>query len=84
MTIGGSQLTCNPTMTPCQPIPPTRHDVKIDEPDDARHDGIYYSSLHQVSVYFIVSNLLGIAQYAMMGNVHWSNLLPKRSTVKAK
>jgi YidC/Oxa1 family membrane protein insertase len=37
-----------------------------------------------LALYFIVSNLLGIAQYAMMGNVNWSNLLPKRSAVKAK
>ncbi len=29
-----------------------------------------------LSVYFITSNLLGIAQYAMMGKANWRNLLP--------
>jgi YidC/Oxa1 family membrane protein insertase len=29
-----------------------------------------------LSVYFITSNLLGIAQYAMMGRANWRNLLP--------
>lgn len=29
-----------------------------------------------LSVYFIVSNLLGILQYAMMGKVNWRNLIP--------
>jgi len=29
-----------------------------------------------LAVYFIVSNLLGIAQYAMMGRANWRNLLP--------
>jgi YidC/Oxa1 family membrane protein insertase len=45
---------------------------------------ITYSLASGLALYFIVSNLLGIAQYAMMGNVNWSNLLPKRSAVKAK
>ncbi len=29
-----------------------------------------------LAVYFIVSNLLGIVQYAMMGRANWRNLLP--------
>ena len=29
-----------------------------------------------LALYFIVSNLLGIAQYAMMGRANWSNLIP--------
>ena len=29
-----------------------------------------------LAVYFITSNLLGIAQYAMMGKANWRNLLP--------
>lgn len=29
-----------------------------------------------LAVYFITSNLLGIAQYAMMGRANWRNLLP--------
>lgn len=30
-----------------------------------------------LSLYFVASNLIGIAQYAMLGKVNWSNLLPK-------
>lgn len=45
---------------------------------------ITWSLSSGLALYFIVSNLLGIAQYAMMGNVRWSNLLPKRNAVKAK
>ena len=29
-----------------------------------------------LALYFIVSNLLGVAQYAMMGKANWSNLIP--------
>ncbi len=29
-----------------------------------------------LALYFITSNLLGIAQYAMMGKANWSNLIP--------
>jgi YidC/Oxa1 family membrane protein insertase len=33
-----------------------------------------------LSVYFITSNLIGILQYAMLGKINWSNVLPgKRS-----
>jgi YidC/Oxa1 family membrane protein insertase len=45
---------------------------------------ITWSLSSGLALYFIVSNLLGIAQYAMMGNVNWSNILPKRNAVKAK
>jgi YidC/Oxa1 family membrane protein insertase len=45
---------------------------------------IAYSLSSGLALYFIISNILGIAQYAVMGNVHWSNLLPKRKAVKAK
>ncbi len=31
-----------------------------------------------LALYFITSNLLGIAQYAMMGKANWSNLIPGR------
>jgi len=33
-----------------------------------------------LSLYFVASNLIGIAQYAMLGRVNWSNVLPKRRT----
>jgi YidC/Oxa1 family membrane protein insertase len=45
---------------------------------------ITYSLASGLALYFIVSNLLGIAQYAMMGNVNWNNLLPKRKVVSTK
>jgi len=35
-----------------------------------------------LSVYFIVSNLLGIVQYAMLGKVNWRTLLPGKSQKK--
>lgn len=31
-----------------------------------------------LALYFIASNILGIAQYAMMGRANWSNLIPGR------
>jgi len=37
-----------------------------------------------LSVYFITSNLIGVAQYAMLGRVNWRNLLPKLGSTAAK
>jgi len=45
---------------------------------------IAYSLASGLALYFIISNVLGVAQYALMGNIHWSNLLPKRKVAKAK
>src|SRR4030043_1007232 len=39
---------------------------------------IAYSLASGLALYFIISNVLGIAQYAIMGKIHWSNLLPRR------
>jgi YidC/Oxa1 family membrane protein insertase len=36
-----------------------------------------------LSVYFIVGNLLGIAQYALVGKVNWSALIPGRKPTQA-
>lgn len=33
-----------------------------------------------LSIYFIISNLTSIAQYAAMGKIHWSNLNPFKSS----
>ena len=33
-----------------------------------------------LALYFITSNLLGIAQYAMMGKANWSNLIPGKKS----
>jgi YidC/Oxa1 family membrane protein insertase len=41
---------------------------------------ITWSLASGLALYFIVSNLLGIAQYAIMGKANWRNLLP----IKAK
>jgi YidC/Oxa1 family membrane protein insertase len=45
---------------------------------------IAYSLASGLALYFIISNVLGVAQYAIMGNVHWGNLLPKRKVANAK
>jgi YidC/Oxa1 family membrane protein insertase len=45
---------------------------------------IAYSLASGLALYFIVSNILGVAQYAIMGNIHWSNLLPKRKVASTK
>ena len=37
-----------------------------------------YTLASGLSLYFVVSNLVGILQYALMGNAHWGNLLPKK------
>jgi YidC/Oxa1 family membrane protein insertase len=39
-----------------------------------------------IAVYFIVSNILGIVQYAATGRANWSNLLPggNKQTPKKK
>ncbi len=36
-----------------------------------------------LSLYFVASNIIGIAQYAIMGKVNWSNLLPVKKPAKA-
>lgn len=45
---------------------------------------IAYTLASGLALYFIISNLLGIAQYAIMGQVHWGNLLPKKKTAIVK
>jgi YidC/Oxa1 family membrane protein insertase len=39
---------------------------------------ISYSYSSGLALYFLVSNLIGIIQYSIMGKVSWRNLLPKR------
>lgn len=44
---------------------------------------LFYFSLNYASglaVYFIISNVLGVAQYALMGRVNWANLIPGRKS----
>jgi len=36
-----------------------------------------------LSVYFIIGNLLGIAQYALVGKVNWAALLPGKKPAQA-
>jgi YidC/Oxa1 family membrane protein insertase len=45
---------------------------------------ISYSLASGLALYFIVSNLLGIAQYAFMGKANWGNLFGKRKLKPAK
>jgi YidC/Oxa1 family membrane protein insertase len=43
---------------------------------------IAYSYSSGLALYFLISNLIYIAQYAMMGRVNWANLLPgKKETL---
>jgi YidC/Oxa1 family membrane protein insertase len=42
-----------------------------------------YNYASGLAVYFIVSNLAGLAQYAMMGRVNWKALLPGKKTNQA-
>jgi len=39
-----------------------------------------YTLASGLALYFVVSNLVSIAQYAFMGKLNWNNLLPKRKT----
>jgi YidC/Oxa1 family membrane protein insertase len=39
-----------------------------------------YSFSSGLALYFVVSNLATILQYALMGRLDWSNILPKRAT----
>jgi YidC/Oxa1 family membrane protein insertase len=45
---------------------------------------IAFSLSSGLALYFIVSNVLAIAQYAMMGQIHWNNLLPKKKVALVK
>lgn len=45
---------------------------------------IAYTLASGLALYFIVSNILAIAQYAIMGKVTWSNLLPSNLLPKKK
>ena len=35
-----------------------------------------YTYASGLALYFVVSNIIGILQYAMLGKVNWKNLLP--------
>jgi YidC/Oxa1 family membrane protein insertase len=45
---------------------------------------ISYTLASGLALYFIMSNVLGIAQYAIMGKVNWRNLLPTKKAAPAK
>ena len=45
---------------------------------------IAYSLASGLALYFLVSNLLAIGQYAIMGQINWNNLLPQKTTSKKK
>jgi len=45
---------------------------------------IAYTLASGLALYFLVSNLAGIAQYAAMGKVNWRNLLPAPKTAVKK
>ena len=37
-----------------------------------------------LALYFLVSNLVGILQYALLGKLNWKNLLPSSKITKTK
>lgn len=39
-----------------------------------------YTLASGLALYFVISNLFSIAQYAILGKLNWNNLLPKRKT----
>jgi len=39
-----------------------------------------YSFSSGLALYFVISNVATILQYAIMGRLDWSNILPKRAT----
>lgn len=39
-----------------------------------------YTLASGLALYFVVGNLVGIAQYAFLGKLNWRNLLPKKKT----
>ncbi len=45
---------------------------------------IAYSLASGLALYFIVSNLLGIAQYAIMGKANWGSLFGKKASAPVK
>jgi YidC/Oxa1 family membrane protein insertase len=45
---------------------------------------ISYTLASGLALYFIVSNVIGVIQYAYMGKVNWSNLLPGRKSAQTK
>lgn len=45
---------------------------------------IAYSLASGLALYFIVSNVLGIAQYALMGKANWSSMFRKAAPAKKK
>jgi YidC/Oxa1 family membrane protein insertase len=45
---------------------------------------ISYTLASGLALYFVMSNVLGIAQYAIMGKVNWRNLLPKKKVIQTK
>jgi YidC/Oxa1 family membrane protein insertase len=45
---------------------------------------IAYSLASGLALYFLVSNILAVAQYAFMGKISWSNLLPQKTVSKKK
>jgi YidC/Oxa1 family membrane protein insertase len=45
---------------------------------------IAYTLASGLALYFVVSNILAIAQYAIMGKVNWNNILPSNLLPKKK
>ena len=73
-----TKLTMPPSTNPNDQAAATSRMMSIYMPIMLYFFSVNYAS--GLSVYFVVSNLLSIAQYAMMGKVNWRNLLPGGQT----
>ena len=73
-----TKLTMPPSTNPNDQAAATSRMMSIYMPIMLYFFSVNYAS--GLSVYFVVSNLLSIVQYAMMGKVNWRNLLPGGQT----
>lgn len=69
-----TKLTMPPSANPNDQAAATSRMMSIYMPIMLYFFSVNYAS--GLSVYFVISNILSIIQYAMMGKVNWRNLLP--------
>lgn len=43
---------------------------------------IAYTLASGLALYFVASNLIGIGQYALLGQLNWRNIIPGKKTVQ--
>lgn len=75
-TYAQSKLMAPPTTDPKDPSAQTANIMNIYMP--LLMGWFAYTLSAGLALYFVFSNLIGIAQYALLGRLNWSNLLPKK------